>query len=98
MFIAHPIWVTVYNDNEQGAAGTFPRSGKSKQGLPEYVKDNESLDNTDLVVWHTFAITHAPRPEEFPFMHKMGFGFHILSRNFQSANRNIIPRECNAHE
>ncbi|KAJ6635451.1 Primary amine oxidase [Pseudolycoriella hygida] len=86
MFVAHPIWVTVYNEDEQGAAGKFPRSAKSGQGLPEYIKNRESLDNADLVVWHTFVYTHAPRPEEYPIMNKMSCGFHILSRNFQSAN------------
>ncbi len=93
LFITHPIWVSVYNDDEQAAAGTFPRSGRSGQGLPEYIKDQQSLDNTDIVVWHTFAVTHAPRPEEYPFMNKMQSGFHIISRNFQSANPNIV--QCN---
>lgn len=92
MFIAHPIWATAYNDDEQGAAGTFPRSGKSGQGLPEYIKNGESLDDTDLVVWHTFTVNHAPRPEEFPIMNKMHAGFQILSRNFQSANPNV--KQC----
>lgn len=95
-FITHPVWVTAYNDNEQGAAGQFPRSGKADQGLPEYVKNNETLDNEDLVVWHTFAVTHAPRPEEFPIMNRMMSGFYILSRNFQSANPNI--KQCKVQQ
>lgn len=95
MFIKHPIWVTAYRDDEQGAAGVFSRSGKSGQGLPQYVKNGESLENCDIVVWHTFAVTHAPRPEEFPLMNRMPSGFHILSRNFQSANPNVDQCEGN---
>lgn len=89
MFITHPIWATVYDDNEQGAAGTFPRSGIPGQGLPEYIKDNGSLENEDLVLWHTFVLTHAPRPEEYPFMNKMHTGFLLFSRNFQSGNPTV---------
>jgi len=25
-----------------------------------------SIDNTDVVLWHTFGLTHFPAPEDFP--------------------------------
>ncbi|MEF9179562.1 hypothetical protein U9Y90_07805 [Escherichia coli] len=31
-------------------------------------KDNESLDNTDAVVWMTTGTTHVARAEEWPIM------------------------------
>ncbi len=85
-FILHPMWVTAYNDDEQGAAGDFPRTSKIDQGLPSYIRNRECVRDRDTVLWHSFGISHAPRPEEFPFMNTMGFGFHIISRNFQSRN------------
>ena len=26
------------------------------------------MENEDIVVWHTFGLTHNPRPEDFPIM------------------------------
>lgn len=95
-FISHPIWVTLYSDDEQGAAGNFSRSGKRNQGLPEYIEDRASLRNADIVVWHTVGFSHAPRPEEHPFMNKHAAGFHLMPRNFQSANPMVKVR-CNKH-
>lgn len=89
MFIKHPVWITAYKDDEQTAAGVFPRSSTPDQGLPTYIKNAESLEDRDIVVWHTFAVTHAPRPEEFPIMNSMYAGFNIISRNFQSYNPNV---------
>lgn len=85
--------MTAYDDSEQGAAGDFPRSGKKDQGLPTYIKDGASLRNRDIVVWHTFGLTHAPRPEEYPYMNKMGAGFSMMSRSFQSSNP-VVLKKC----
>jgi len=29
---------------------------------------SESIDNTNVVLWHTFGLTHFPAPEDFPVM------------------------------
>lgn len=96
-FIRHPIWVTRYKDDEQAAASAFPRSGIRNQGLPEYIKDGASLRNADIVVWHTCGFSHAPRPEEHPFMNKHIAGFHLMPRNFLSANPMVKVR-CDKHD
>lgn len=95
-FIQYPIWVTRYNDNEQGAAGPFPRSGKPGQGLPDYIRNGESLRNTDIVLWHTLGFSHAPRPEEHPFMNKHMASFMLMPRNFMSANP-LVNERCAEH-
>ena len=40
-------------------------SGEPSQGIPAWIAANPegSLDNTDVVLWHTFGITHFPSPE-----------------------------------
>lgn len=44
-------------------------SGEPSRGLPEWVGDGStSVDNTDIVLWHTFGVTHIPSPEDFPIM------------------------------
>lgn len=39
-------------------------------GLPAWIEANKdaSIDNTDIVVWHTFGVTHFPSPEDYPLM------------------------------
>lgn len=45
-------------------------SGEPSQGLPAWISANPSanLDNEDVVLWHTFGLTHFPSPEDFPVM------------------------------
>jgi primary-amine oxidase len=45
-------------------------SGEPSQGLPAWIAANPSasLDNEDVVLWHTFGLTHFPSPEDFPVM------------------------------
>ena len=59
-------------------------SGEPSQGLPEWVnqQSNESIDNADLVLWHTFGITHFPSPEDFPVMPAEPMTLLLRPRNF----------------
>jgi primary-amine oxidase len=45
-------------------------SGEPSQGLPAWIAANPdaNLDNEDVVLWHTFGLTHFPSPEDFPVM------------------------------
>jgi len=45
-------------------------SGEPSQGLPAWISANPTanLDNEDVVLWHTFGLTHFPSPEDFPVM------------------------------
>lgn len=36
--------------------------------VPQYVKQNRSLQNTDLVLWCTFGIEHVVRAEDWPVL------------------------------
>ncbi len=70
-----PVWVTHYEPRELYAAGDYPNQGKSGQGLPQMIADDEKLENQDVVLWHTMGTTHIPRPEDWPVMpvHRMSF-------------------------
>ncbi len=37
-------------------------------GLPEFVKADRPIDGEDIVLWHTFGVTHFPRVEDWPVM------------------------------
>lgn len=41
-------------------------------GLPAWIEANKdaSIDNADIVLWHTFGVSHFPTPEDYPVMRK----------------------------
>lgn len=63
-----PIWVTKYQDDELYAAGEFTNQSKRSVGVETWVKRNDNTENEDVVLWHTFGLTHNPRIEDFPVM------------------------------
>jgi len=53
-------------------------------GLPQWIEShpNEKIDNEDVVLWHTFGITHFPSPEDFPVMPAEPMTLLLRPRNF----------------
>jgi len=85
-FIDYPIWFTAYKDDETSAAALYPTTAPPGEGLPKYIKNDESLEGKDVVVWYTFGVTHIPHPEEWPIMNAHHAGFKIKPLNFFSQN------------
>jgi primary-amine oxidase len=85
-FATHHFWVTKYKPDEFYAAGNYPNQSQPKQGLPQYISDNESLTNEDIVVWYTMGMTHVPRPEDWPVMPVHRIGFKLVPRGFFTRN------------
>ncbi|OXM86991.1 primary-amine oxidase [Paenibacillus rigui] len=67
-FMDKQIWVTRYNPDERFPEGKYPNRAQSDTGLKQYTADNESIENTDNVVWITTGATHVARAEEWPMM------------------------------
>ncbi|OJJ42956.1 hypothetical protein ASPZODRAFT_104276 [Penicilliopsis zonata CBS 506.65] len=67
-FATKPIWVTQYRDEELYAAGEFTNQSRKADGVETWVQRNDSTENEDVVLWHTFGLTHNPRIEDFPVM------------------------------
>lgn len=62
-------------------------SGEPSRGLPEWIGDGtESIENTDVVLWHTFGVTHIPAPEDFPVMPVEPITLLLRPRNFFTNN------------
>ncbi|KAL3471623.1 copper amine oxidase [Aspergillus californicus] len=68
VFGTKPIWVTKYRDDELFAGGEFTNQSKESQGVEKWVARKENVENEDVVLWHTFGLTHNPRVEDFPVM------------------------------
>ncbi|CUM68462.1 uncharacterized protein PRCAT00006187001 [Priceomyces carsonii] len=67
-YCTKPFWVTKYNDGELYAAGEYTNQSTHDSGLGIWAARNEDIENDDCVLWHTFSLTHIPRPEDFPVM------------------------------
>jgi primary-amine oxidase len=85
-FAAHNLWVTPFAENERRAAGDYPNQHKGGSGLPEWTAQDRSLVDTDLVVWHSFGVTHIPRPEDWPVMPVEYTGFSLVPVGFFDRN------------
>ena len=85
-FVTHQFWATPEHDDELYAGGAYPTQRPTSDGLPVWVKQNRSLDKKDVVMWYTFCVTHAPRPEEWPVMSVYHTGFKLLPAGFFEKN------------
>jgi primary-amine oxidase len=55
-------------------------------GGPEWVADDEAIEDTDVVVWYTMGVTHHPRAEEWPIMPVATAGFRLVPAGFFERN------------
>lgn len=67
-FMDKQLWVTRYNPDEMFPEGKFPNRSKTDTGLGQFTANNQSIANTDDVVWLTTGTTHVARAEEWPIM------------------------------
>ncbi len=85
-FARHNLWVTRYRDGELSAAGDHPNLHPGGAGLPAWSAGDESIEETDIVLWHTFGVTHLPRPEDWPVMPVEYCGFTLQPAGFFDRN------------
>ena len=67
-FAKHAVWVTQHRDEELFAAGNFPNQNEETDGVTKWVQRDEDIVNKDIVLYHTFGLTHVPTTDEFPIM------------------------------
>ena len=85
-FATRNLWVTPYRADERRAAGDFPNQSAGGDGLPRWTAGDRPIGNTDVVVWHTFGMTHIPRPEDWPVMPVESTGFLLAPVGFFDRN------------
>lgn len=81
--------ITLDADDQLWPAGDHvpQTSGQPSHGLTEWIGDGaESISNTDVVLWHTFGITHFPAPEDFPVMPAEPITLLLRPRHFFTCN------------
>jgi primary-amine oxidase len=85
-FAAHNLWVTPFHTDERRAAGDYPNQHAGGAGLPAWTARDRSVVDTDIVLWHSFGVTHIPRPEDWPVMPVESTGFMLMPFGFFDAN------------
>ncbi|KKK14408.1 hypothetical protein P175DRAFT_0500460 [Aspergillus ochraceoroseus IBT 24754] len=89
-FAQHHVWVTQHRDGELYAGGRYTlQSQKEVDGVSDAVKRGDSVNDTDVVVWSTFGITHNPRVEDWPVMPVEIFQLMIKPADFFTANPSL---------
>jgi primary-amine oxidase len=85
-FATHHLWVTAYTSEQRRAAGDFPNQHEGGEGVKSWTERDRQLVDTDLVLWHTFGVTHVPRPEDWPVMPVEYTGFSFVPVGFFEGN------------
>lgn len=88
-FAAKNLWVTQYDPSERYPAGEYPRREGGSAGLPLWQLKDRRLDDQDIVIWHTFGVTHVARPEEWPIMPVQRAGFTLKPTGFFDHNPSV---------
>ena len=85
-FARHNLWVTPYSPDERRAAGEYPNQHAGGDGLPRWTEADRPIVDTDVVVWHSFGVTHVVRPEDWPVMPVEYAGFLMAPVGFFERN------------
>jgi primary-amine oxidase len=85
-FATRHLWVTRFDESERYSAGDFVNQHHGGAGLPAYAAADRDIDGADIVVWHTFGLTHFPRPEDWPIMSVDTAGFTLRPVGFFDRN------------
>lgn len=87
--IGHTLWVTRNHAEERWPAGAYPTQSETDAGMTEWIKDDEALENTDVVLWYVFGIHHITRVEEWPIMAVDVVSFWLKPAGFFDRNPSL---------
>jgi primary-amine oxidase len=85
-FTTKHVWVTAQDEQERYPSGQYVNQNPGNTGIDTWVRADRDIDGTDIVVWHTFGLTHFPRPEDWPIMPVDHTGFVMKPVGFFDRN------------
>lgn len=86
-FLMHNLWVTPFSRDECFPGGEFPNQNpRIGEGLANWTKQNRKIDESDVVLWYVFGVTHVPRLEDWPVMPVETTGFLLQPHGFFNAS------------
>ncbi|WP_313817526.1 primary-amine oxidase [Citricoccus sp.] len=97
-FASKALWVSRYAEDERYPTGDFPNQHAGDGGLPEWTAQDRPIDGERIVVWHTFGLTHFPRPEDWPIMPVDHVGFRLRPEGFFDRSPVLdVPAPASGH-
>ncbi|WP_144118431.1 primary-amine oxidase [Catellatospora sichuanensis] len=97
-FATHHLWVTQYDPAERYPSGDLPNQHVGGAGLPAWTAQDRDLQGADIVLWHTFGLTHFLRTEDWPVMPVDRAGFTLKPVGFFDRNPTLdVPASTASH-
>ena len=97
-FARYNLWVTPYERDERRAAGEYVNQHAGGDGLPAWTTADRGVEDTDVVLWYSFGVTHFVRPEDFPVMPVEYTGFLLSPGGFFDRNPALdVAPSSNGH-
>jgi len=98
-FTTRHLWVTAQTDDQRYPSGAFVNQNPGGlTGIDTWIQADRNIDGTDIVLWHTFGLTHFPRPEDWPIMPVDYTGFVLKPAGFFDRNPALdVPRPSAGH-
>lgn len=92
------VWLTQFDENERFPSGTYPNQNPGQGTITQWVQQQRPVDGDDIVIWPSFAMTHFPRPEDWPIMPVDRLGFSMKPYGFFDQNPALdVPRPESGH-
>ena len=95
-FATRHLWVTRYDRDELWPSGWTVNQNPGDDGVPAYAAADRRIDGEDVVLWHTFGLTHFVRPEDWPIMPVDYAGFVLKPHGFFDRNPTLDVPDLNA--
>jgi primary-amine oxidase len=96
-FATKHLWVTPFDESQRYPTGDYVNQHSGGAGLPAFTAGNRSVENTDVVVWHTLGLTHTPRLEDWPIMPVDYTGFKMKPDGFFDRNPTLDVPASGVH-
>ncbi|MGP9487241.1 histamine oxidase [Arthrobacter sp. MYb211] len=81
-FASKALWVTQRNAAQRYPTGDFVNQNPGVAGIGSWIEEDKNIDGEAVSLWHTFALTHFPRTEDWPIMPVDTVGFKIRPEGF----------------
>ncbi|WP_417515880.1 primary-amine oxidase [Minwuia sp.] len=85
-FTDNHVWVTPRDPAQRYPAGQYVNQSTGDDGIGVWTEADRPVENTDIVLWHTFGIVHLPRLEDFPVQPSVKCGFALMADGFFDRN------------
>jgi primary-amine oxidase len=91
-FMYKQLWCTPFDDTQWYPAGPYVNQNSGDDTIATWVRQERDVEDTDIVVWHTFGLMHIPRLEDWPVQPVVKTGFTLSADGFFDRNPTLdIP-------